>query len=41
LVKLASEQLLKVLNFNAWGVGNVSQNVTSRMEKDENFQKII
>jgi hypothetical protein len=37
LVKLASEQLLKVLGFKAWGVGNVSQNATSRMEKDEDL----
>jgi hypothetical protein len=41
LVKLASEQLLKVLGLNAWGMGSVSQNVTSRMEKDEDLQKII
>jgi hypothetical protein len=41
LVKLASEQLLKVLGLNAWGVGNVSQNATSRMEKDEDLQEII
>jgi hypothetical protein len=41
LVKLASEQLLKVLGFNAWGMGNVSQNATSRIEKDEDLQEII
>jgi hypothetical protein len=35
LVRLASEQLLKVLGLNAWGVGNVPQDATSRMEKDE------
>jgi hypothetical protein len=38
LVKLVSEQLLKVLGLNAWGVGGVLQDVTSRMEKDENLQ---
>ncbi len=41
MVKLASEQLLKVLGFNAWGMGNVSQNATSRIEKDEDLQEII
>jgi hypothetical protein len=41
LVKLTSKQLLMVLGFNAWGVGSVSQNVASRMEKDENLQEII
>jgi hypothetical protein len=41
LVKLASEQLLKVLGFNAWGMGNVSQNATSQIEKDEDLQEII
>jgi hypothetical protein len=29
LVKLASEQLLKVLGLNAWGVGSVPQDVAS------------
>ncbi len=37
LVKLALEQLLQVLGLNAWGVGNVSQNATSQMEKDEDL----
>jgi len=41
LVKLASEQLLKVLGFNAWGVGSVVQDATSQMEKDENLQGMI
>jgi hypothetical protein len=35
LVKLALEQLLKVLGLNAWGMGSVFQNATSQMEKDE------
>jgi hypothetical protein len=30
-----------VLGFNVWGMGNVPQNATSRMEKDENLQKMI
>ncbi len=37
LVKLASEQLLKVLGVNAWGVGSVLRDATSRMEKDEDL----
>jgi hypothetical protein len=37
LVKLTSEQLLKVLGLNAWGVGSVPRNATSRMEKDEDL----
>jgi len=37
LVKLASEQLLKVLGFNVWGMGNVPRNATSQMEKDEDL----
>jgi len=37
LVKLASEQLLKVLGLNAWGMGSVPRDVTSRMEKDEDL----
>ncbi len=37
LVKLTLEQLLKVLGFNAWGVGNVLRDATSRMEKDEDL----
>jgi hypothetical protein len=30
-----------MLGFNAWGVENVPRNATSRMEKDENLQKMI
>jgi len=41
LVKLASEQLLKVLGLNAWGVGSVPRNAASWMEKDEDLQGII
>jgi hypothetical protein len=41
LVRLASEQLLKVLGLNAQGVGNVPQDATSRMEKDEDLQGMI
>ncbi len=41
LVKLASEQLLKVLGLTAWGVGSVLQDAASRMEKDEDLQGII
>ncbi len=41
LVKLTLEELLKVLGLNAWGVGSVSQNATSQMEKDEDLQEII
>jgi hypothetical protein len=41
LVKLASEQLLKVLGLNAWGVGSVLRDATSRMEKDEDLQGMI
>jgi hypothetical protein len=41
LVKLTLEQLLQVLGFNAWGMGNVLRDATSRMEKDENLQKMI
>jgi hypothetical protein len=41
LVRLASEQLLKVLGLNAWGVGNVPRDATSRMEKDEDLQGMI
>jgi hypothetical protein len=41
LVKLASEQLLKVLGLNAWGVGSVARDATSRMEKDEGLQGMI
>ncbi len=41
LVKLTSEQLLHVLSFNVWGVGNVPRNATSQMEKDEDLQEII
>jgi len=41
LVKLISEQLLKVLGLNAWGVRNVPRNATSWMEKDEDLQEMI
>jgi hypothetical protein len=41
LVRLASEQLLKVLDLNAWGVGSVLRDATSRMEKDEDVQGMI
>jgi len=41
LVKLASEQLLKMLGLNAWGVGSVPRNATSPMEKDEDLQGMI
>jgi len=33
--------LLKVLGLNAWGVGNVPRDATSRMEKDEDLQGMI
>ncbi len=39
--KLASEQLLKVLGLNVWGVGSVPRDATSRMEKDEDLQGMI
>jgi hypothetical protein len=29
------------LDLNAWGMGSVPQNATSRMEKDEDLQEII
>jgi hypothetical protein len=41
LVKLASQQLLQVLGLNAWGVGSMPRDATSRMEKDENLQEMI
>ncbi|CAK9265676.1 unnamed protein product [Sphagnum jensenii] len=41
LVRLASEQLLKVLGLNAWGVGSVPRDATSQMEKDEDLQGMI
>jgi len=41
LVKLASEQLLKVLGLNAWGVGSVPRDTTLRMEKNEDLQGMI
>ncbi len=37
LLKLNSEQLLQVLGLNAWGVGSVPRDATSRMEKDEDL----
>jgi hypothetical protein len=41
LVKLTSEQLLKVLGLNAWGMGSVFRDATSRMEKDKDLQGMI
>jgi hypothetical protein len=41
LVRLASKPLLKVLGLNAWGVGSVPRDATSRMEKDEDLQGMI
>jgi len=41
LVKLTSEQLLKVFGLNALGVGSVAREATSRMEKDEDLQEMI
>jgi len=41
LVRLTLEQLLKVLGLNAWGVGSVPRDATSRMEKDEDLQGMI
>jgi hypothetical protein len=40
-VKLASEQLLKVLGLNAWGAGSVPRDAASWMEKDEDLQGMI
>jgi hypothetical protein len=37
LVKLTSKQLLQVLGFSAWGLGNMLRNATSWMEKDEDL----
>jgi len=41
LVKLVSKQLLQVFNFNAWGMGSVPRDATSRTKKDEDLQEII
>ncbi len=41
LVKLTSEQLLKVLGLNGWGVGSVPRDVAPQMEKDEDLQGMI
>ncbi len=41
LVKLASEQLLKVLGLNALGVGSVPRDAASQMENDKDLQEII
>ncbi len=41
LVKLALEQLLKVLGLNAWGVCSVPRDAASQMEKDEDLQRMI
>jgi hypothetical protein len=32
---------LKVLGLNAWGVGSVPRDATSRMENDEDLQRMI
>jgi hypothetical protein len=39
--KLVSEQLLQVLGLNAWSMGNMFQDATSQMEKDEDLQEMI
>jgi hypothetical protein len=39
--QIVLEQLLKVLGLNAWGVGSVPRDATSRMEKDEDLQGMI
>ncbi len=41
LVKFASEQLLKVLGLNAWGVGSVVRDAIIRMEKDDDLHGMI
>jgi hypothetical protein len=41
LVKLTSEQLLKVLGINAWGVSSVPRDAASWMEKDEDLQGMV
>jgi hypothetical protein len=41
LIKLVSQQLLQVLGFNVWDVGNVPRNAKSWMEKYEDLQKMI
>jgi hypothetical protein len=41
LVRLAQEQLLKVLGLNAWGVSSVARDAIIRMEKDEDLQGMI
>jgi len=41
LVRLAQEQLLKVLGLNAWGMGSVAPDAIVRMEKDEDLQGMI
>jgi len=41
LVRLAQEQLLKVLGLNAWGVGSVARDAIIWMEKDEDLQGMI
>jgi len=41
LVRLASEQLLKVLGLNVWGMGSVARDAISKMEKDEDLQGMI
>ncbi len=41
MAELASQQLLQVLGFNAWGMGSMSQDPISRIEKDEDLQEMI
>ncbi len=41
LVKLTSKRLLQMLRVNAWGMGSMPQNATSRMEKDEDLQEMF
>jgi hypothetical protein len=41
LVIFASEQLLKVLGLNAWGVGSVARDAIVRMEKDDDLHVMI
>jgi hypothetical protein len=41
LVRFASEQLLKVLGLDAWGVGSVARDAIVRMEKDDDLQGMI
>ncbi len=40
-IKLTLEQLLQVSSLNAQGMGNVPQDVVSRMEKNKDLQEMI